>query len=572
VRIAPILSLLTISSAASAAVSYPHPGLTLVTNPGTAMVIADLCAAGVAVRATKYEERKQTPQGWATSIGLQAAVNADFFDFPAATHVQGRARGAGADWPGGTQNIELAQGEVRQYWQFGPQIAQMVEPATIAPSGAATEIVGAHNLIIKNGKSLAPDFDGDGVLFGSYRRTSVGLSKDRAKLYLFSSNNLMTGAQLAQAVLDHASEGGQPNVDVASNEDGGGSSQLYVAGQGQIITSGRLVANHLGVYASGQGDAPMCPSKPPIGTLDGADCTHITGWTQDPDVPKQSIAVLLAFDGIFPDPKARYTTGIADADRPDVGKVIGSNNHGFDVPTPYGLFDDADHPILVVGKDSADLRSALLSGTKKVKCAPVFPKSLKRHVTADAWASWKFATFDDVMNVADSALAPLAPSSEVGKPPALVRADDGSPEVWLVDGDQRRHVTSEASARAWHFDLGAVKIVPAAQVKALALGSPLRFRPTLAKGSGPAVYLLDALPDEIAPEPSGMSSDAGMPGSSDTPAMEGGCACSASHRPSLDGLIAFFGIAFVRAAARRARRRERRSPDRRPSSPRNPRA
>lgn len=538
-----------------AAVSNPHPGLTLVTHPGTAMVIADLCASGVSVRATKYEERKQTPEGWGSGVGLHAAVNADFFDFPAATHVQGRARGAGADWPQGTQNVELAQGEIRQFWQFGPQIAQMIEPSTTSPDAEASEVVGAHNIIIENGQSLAPSFDGDSVLFGAYRRTSIGISKDRAKLYLFASNNPMTGAQLAQAVFDHANEGGFPNVDVASNEDGGGSSQLYVAGQGQIVTSGRLVANHLGVFATGQGDAPMCPSRAPIGSLDSADCTHVVGWTQDPDVPTQSIGVLLAFDGIYPDPDAKYTNTIADVDRPDVGKVVGSSNHGFDVPTPYGLFDDEEHPVLAAGKDSADLRSALLVGNPKFKCAPNPPKSSKRHVADPmTFAAWKFSEFDDLMNVSDSVLAGFTESGAIDFSPALVQADDKSPEVWLVDGKTRRWVTSPASARAWHFDLSTVKIVPAAQVKALALGPPLRFRPMLAKGTSDAIYLLDALPDEIASEPSGGPSDAGAPaGNGDVPSMQSGCSCTAIPMhgdPMTMTLLAMLALVRLRSKRR----------------------
>lgn len=547
------------SASASAAVSQPHPGITLVTNPGTAMVIADLCASGVSVRATKYEERKQTPEGWASGLGLAAAVNADFFDFPAATHVQGRARGAGVDWPPGTQNIELGQGEVRQYFQFGPQIAALIDPSSTAPSPAATEVIGAHNVIIQNGASLAPNFDGDGVLFGSYRRTSIGLSKDRAKLYLFSSNVLMTGAALAQAVLAHAAEGGAPNVDVAVNVDGGGSSQLYVKGQGQIVTSGRLVANHLGVAATGSGDAPMCPSRAPIGYLDSADCTHILGWAQDPDVPKQSIGVLLAFDSIFPDPKARYADAIADTDRADVAKAVGSPNHGLDFPTPYALFDGKDHPILALGKDTANLRGGLLVGKASVKCTPQPPKSQKRHVANQAtYDAWKFSAFLDVMPMDDSALAAIADASDIASAPVLVKADDGSPEVWLVDGATRRHVTSPVVARAWHFDLAKVETRPAKDVNALTLGLPLRLRPMLAKGTGPAIYLLDAVPGETPPPPVGPpGQDAGVPtGDPSDPAAGDapGCACSAHGAPVQGGGVIFAaGLALALAFVRRRR-------------------
>ena len=63
-------------------VETPHPGLTLVRQPGSAMVIGNLCAPGVQVRATKYGERKGTPQQWGQAVGVKAAINADFFDFP----------------------------------------------------------------------------------------------------------------------------------------------------------------------------------------------------------------------------------------------------------------------------------------------------------------------------------------------------------------------------------------------------------------------------------------------------------------------------------------------------------
>jgi MYXO-CTERM domain-containing protein len=382
------------------------------------------------------------------------------------------------------------------------------------------------------------------VLFGSYRRTSVGLSKNHAKLYLFSSNNTMTGAELAQAVLAHAAEGGAPEVDVASNEDGGGSSQLYVAGLGQIITSGRLVANHLGVQASGSGDAPNCPSRPPTGYLDGADCDFVRGWTQDPDVPTQSIGVLVAFDGMYPDPKARYTNGIADVDRPDVGKVVGSNNHGFEVPTPYGLFDGKDHPILVVGQDAEDLRSGLLSGTKTVTCTAKPPPSLKRHiVNQETYAAWKLSAFDDQLALADGVLDAIPEAAAIDTPPELVQADDGTPEVWLVDGTTRRHVTSGASARAWHFDLGTVKKTKAATVYALTLGPPLRFRPMLAKGTGPAIWLLDAKPEEK--EDAGTSSDAG--GNGEVPGGDAGCSCSSvPSAPRAGDALLVIAFALVR--------------------------
>lgn len=46
-------------------------------------------------------------------------------------------------------------------------------------------------------------------------------------------------------------------------------------------------------------------------------------------------------------------------------------------------------------------------------------------------------------------------------------------------------------ASAWRLDLATVTTVPAGEVEALIEGPPLRVRPFLIKGSGPAVYVVD---------------------------------------------------------------------------------
>src|SRR4051812_242383 len=101
-----VLGGLFVPSSAAAAVTTPFPGLQLVREGAKAMIIADLCTPGVSVRTTKYAERKATPQTWGAARGLQAAMNGDFFNFPAATYVLGRARGGGEDWPAAAQQHE----------------------------------------------------------------------------------------------------------------------------------------------------------------------------------------------------------------------------------------------------------------------------------------------------------------------------------------------------------------------------------------------------------------------------------------------------------------------------------
>lgn len=234
---------ITLSQVAQAAVSNPHPGLTLVEQSGRALLVVDLCAQGVSVRATRYDERKKTAVQFGEALGLQAAVNADFFDFPDATLVIGRARGAGEDWPADKQNKEN-----RQYWQFGPALAAVVTDNAIEPLAAATEVVGGHNLIIDKGQSSVY---AKPLLDGSYRRTAAGISEDRRTLFLMASNNTISAATMVDYLTSMAAEAGAPPVWYATNLDGGGSSQMYVAGKGAVISSTRLVANHIGIWADG---------------------------------------------------------------------------------------------------------------------------------------------------------------------------------------------------------------------------------------------------------------------------------------------------------------------------------
>lgn len=167
--------------------------------------------------------------------GLALAVGADFFDFPGRTLVNGRARGGGEDWPADKQFFES-----RSYWYFGLFTAGLQQDANVGPAGLPwmTEIVGGHNVLIRDGQSLAPNFDGDGVLAGGHRRTAIGMSRDRRTLFMMSTNKLLNGTGIVAELLALAGEAGAPAIDVATNVDGGGGSQLYVEGQGQVITSG----------------------------------------------------------------------------------------------------------------------------------------------------------------------------------------------------------------------------------------------------------------------------------------------------------------------------------------------
>jgi hypothetical protein len=476
------------ASTASATVTHPFTGVTMVNHVDRVLVVADLCADGVSIRATKYAERQATPQQWAQKPGVDVdvAINADFFDFPGWTMVFGRARGGGQDWPAADQNKET-----RSFWQFGPAVAELVEPSTTAPAAGVTEIVGGHNTLVRNGKSLGPGFDGDSVVTTSHRRTAIGIDAAHGHVYMFASDASLDGSQVVASVVQMAAEGGAPAVDFLTNQDGGGSSQMYVRGQGQIIDSGRQVNNHLGLFARGSGPSPMCPNHVPRGAFDSATCTRLTGWVQDPDVATKSIDVHFSFDGAAGTAGAVGFSTVAGVARPDLVKPVGSPDHGFDVPTPFGIFDGKAHPIFAYAVDSKSNANVLV-GQKALTCAANPPPSIRRHIASPAvLAAWKLSLFADALPLSDAAINAFGPGTDLGAAPELVRADDKSPEVWLVDGPYRRHVVDAASAAAWRFDLSKVVTTPASQVLALAQGPDLRARPTLARAADGAVYVLD---------------------------------------------------------------------------------
>lgn len=238
--------------------SRPAPGVQLVygVNGGnpTALVVVDLCAPGVSVRTTRYEERGALAVDWAARTGVDVAINGDLFDFGAYS-VGHWARSGGMDWPPGTHNQE-PQPNVA----FGPGFAMRGD---LPPPAAATDVVGGIPEFVLDGQlsTTLPDTD---FINGPHRRSAVGLSRDRRTLFLFSTDGTASvpGEHFGMSVFAHAAAG-SPEVWWALNLDGGGSSQLFVRGRGVVIPSTRPVANHLGIFARGTGPATHCPAPDP---------------------------------------------------------------------------------------------------------------------------------------------------------------------------------------------------------------------------------------------------------------------------------------------------------------------
>lgn len=286
----------------------------------------------------------------------------------------------------------------------------------------------------------------------------------------------------------------------------------------------------------------------PIGYLDEAGCDTIVGWSQDPTVPDAVIPTHLYFNGPAGDPNAVGVPVDADVVRDDLCMAIGSCQHGFRMPTPLSLLDGAPHNVHAYGIDSeGGTNPELGSSPRTMMCAPPRLEGVRRTIAdLDVLAAWQFSTFSDMVTLGDELVESLELGTDIPPAPQLVRADDGSPEVWLLDGDdlqRRRHVPDLSAAKAWHFDVDAVSVWPAAQVYALKEAPPLRARPTLVKGTSDVVYVVDVRLD---PEQAGTGSDsAGEPTSGGPGSSSGdtgvGSSSGGEPSPNSDGLPPGFG-------------------------------
>ncbi|MBE7481929.1 MAG: N-acetylmuramoyl-L-alanine amidase [Polyangiaceae bacterium] len=285
-------------------------------------------------------------------------------------------------------------------------------------------------------------------------------------------------------------------------------------------------------------------NAPPKGYLDEVSCEGIKGWAQDPDAATKPIDVHLYFGG----PAGSGATGVpltADVERDDLCTAIGSCNHGFDVYPPLSLFDGQAHPIHAYGIDSAGGANAELTGSPKSLTCTAAASGVRRHVVdPTSFEVWKLDLFWDALPLGDTEIGKLPEASAWPSAPELVQADDGSPEVWLVDGKWRRHVPSPAVMAAWSLSFDAVKQVPAAEVAALWEGPKLRGRPVIVKDTSGKIEMIDdPMPapgtavKAPTPEEAGWGGGAGVSGKPtgsakhESDAGDVGASCAVGQRP-----------------------------------------
>jgi hypothetical protein len=249
-----------ISSTAIAADTWsdPHPGIRrlhrVTANQNINVLVVDLCAPGVSLRATKSGERQRTVSSFGALVGAKAAINGDFFSYTDYS-TNGPSMGGGAAW-GGADHGYVAP------VQFGAnRVALPAHEGTGGVEPWAREVVSGHPTLLVN--NAARDNNGDGLCTARHPRTVLGFSADKTKLYLAVIDGRATNRVGMTCDEMIALMKGLGATD-AVNLDGGGSSTMWVAGTGVLNNpsdgSQRVVANHLAVLATGSGAAASCPA------------------------------------------------------------------------------------------------------------------------------------------------------------------------------------------------------------------------------------------------------------------------------------------------------------------------
>lgn len=229
----------------------PYPGVRQLTrvNAGERVVAlaVDLCARGVAVRATKSTEAMRTPSSFRALVGAQAAINGAPFQSGVP---RGLALGDGEAW--GVDDDQFG------WFAAGPDRVAIDLPEHVleSPEGWMKQAVGGDHLLVDDG--VAESAFGSAGCSTATARSAVGLSLDRQTLWLVAiEGGAATGKTCAEAAELLVELGAYDALAL----DGGASTSLSLESGLAVAPSGgaeAIVANHLAVIADGVGAPAAC--------------------------------------------------------------------------------------------------------------------------------------------------------------------------------------------------------------------------------------------------------------------------------------------------------------------------
>jgi hypothetical protein len=267
--------------------------------------------------------------------------------------------------------------------------------------------------------------------------------------------------------------------------------------------------------------------KAPSGYLDAAACDKIHGWAQDSDTPDQAIDVHLYFDSVPGDANAKTLVLTAGLSRDDLCAALGSCNHAWETAVPRSLMDGAQHTVhaYAINTNGAGPNPEITQSPATFQCAPPAPPvdgadGVRRWVpNPDVFGAWKFSAFLDVAHATDADLNAFPKGPDWPAAPLLAQGNDGSPEVWSIDGTSRRRVLSMESLNAWRFDTAAIEAWEPSKLSGYKAGLDWPGGPFLIQGGGAEVYVIDS-----SGAAAGAAGSSGKGGAAGAAAADGGLA------------------------------------------------
>lgn len=237
--------------------STPFPGVRHLSRRASGprriyAAVIDLCAAGVTLRATAESEHHRTVPSYASLVGADLAINADFYNTSTFRPTSPAVHG-GVSW--GARDTDALG-----FLAFG------VDRALVSPLGEVhaplpswmREVVGGRPLLVRSGEAVRNTGD---LCTVRHPRTMAGLSADRRRLILA----VVDGRSSASIGMTCAEESAlliELGVDIGMNLDGGGSSTMWLRGDGVVNRPSdgtpRSVSNHLAIFADGSGAPSSC--------------------------------------------------------------------------------------------------------------------------------------------------------------------------------------------------------------------------------------------------------------------------------------------------------------------------
>lgn len=244
-----------------------EPGYRYYTDGVYHVVVADLDSKSAEVRVARPKQdpraNKRTVAQHAQDEGAAVAVNANFFGGPD-NHPCGMARGYGAQYPGIYGEAVNCETTVGWSKGRGAVFNSAGREADGKYASQFTELVTGGGVLLVGGQ---PRDWNHGKLEERRACTAVGLSADRKKLILVVSGPTACSGKGLQKVL--AAAGASDAVHL----DGGGSSKMWIRGQGYVngVREDRAPPVVIVVKAAPRkcpadcGSAPCVDLLPPLG-------------------------------------------------------------------------------------------------------------------------------------------------------------------------------------------------------------------------------------------------------------------------------------------------------------------